>query len=114
MRRSTRDYARIFGDYDIVLSPVLGHTTPQLGHLSPEQPFEQLFDRLLRYVSFTPLNNAAGGPALSLPMGATEVGLPIGVHFSAAHGAARTLLELAYEIEDAQPWRRIQDFARAP
>jgi amidase len=66
-------------------------------------------DRLERYVSFTPLNNAAGSPAISLPMGASKDDLPIGVQFSAAHGAERTLLEIAFELEQAQPWRRIQD-----
>lgn len=109
LRKTWDDYARVFRDYDIVLSPVLAHSTPELGWLSPEQPFEELFERLLRYVSFTPLNNAAGSPAISLPMGATAQGLPVAVHCSAAHGAERTLLELAFELEQAKPWRRIQD-----
>lgn len=109
LKKTWNDYARIFKHYDVILSPVLAHTTPKLGYLSPEQPFDELFDRLQKYVSFTPLNNAAGGPAISLPMGATREGLPIAVHFSAAHGAERTLLELAYELEEARPWRRIQD-----
>ena len=109
LRRSEHEYAQTFADYDVVLSPTLAHTTPKLGHLSPAQPFEQLFDRLLRYVAFTPLNNASGGPAMSLPMGQTADGLPIGVHFSAGHGDERTLLELAYEIEQVRGWARIQD-----
>lgn len=105
------DYARAFAHYDVILSPVLAHTTPELGHLSPEQDFDSLFERLTRYVSFTPLNNAAGGPALSLPLGATSAGLPIAIHLSANHGDERTLLELAFELEAAQPFRRIQDQA---
>ena len=109
LRRSEREYASIFADYDVVLSPTLAHTTPMLGHLSPTQPFEQLFDRLLRYVAFTPLNNATGGPAMSLPMTQSAKALPIGVHFSANHGDERTLLELAYEIEQVRGWARIQD-----
>lgn len=109
LRRLSGEYARIFAHHDLVLSPVLAHTTPKLGYLSPEQGFDVLFDRLLKYVSFTPLNNAAGGPGISLPAGATAEGLPIAVHFSANHGAERTLLEVAFEIEAAQPWRRIQD-----
>lgn len=109
LRRSERRYAEIFADYDVVLSPTVAHTTPQLGHLSPAQPFEVLFDRLMRYAAFTPLNNATGGPAMSLPMATTSTGLPIGVHFSAGRGEERTLLELAYEIESVQGWRRIQD-----
>ncbi|HCT40982.1 MAG TPA: amidase [Moraxellaceae bacterium] len=109
LRKSQDDYARIFDDYDLILSPVLAHTTPKIGHLSPEQDFDSLFERLLNYVSFTPLNNASGGPAISLPMGATSLGLPIAVQFSANHGDERTLLEIAYALEEAKPWRRIQD-----
>ena len=108
LRRVAGEYARIFDRYDVVLSPVLAHTTPKLGYLSPQHDFEVLFERLQRYVSFTPLNNAAGGPGISLPMGQADDGLPIAVHFSANHGAERTLLEIAFEIEAAQPWRRIQ------
>jgi amidase len=109
LRRLRHEYAAIFASYDVVLSPVLAHTTPKLGYLSPEHEFEVLFERLLKYVSFTPLNNAAGGPGISLPAAATDAGLPIAVHFSANHGDERTLLELAFEIEQARPWRRIQD-----
>jgi amidase len=42
-------------------------------------------------------------------LGTTSEGLPIGVHLSALHGDERTLLELAYEIEEARPFTRIQD-----
>lgn len=114
LKKSHDDYAKAFRHYDAILSPVLAHTTPELGYLSPEQPFEQLFERLLNYVSFTPLNNAAGSPAISLPMGSTSKGLPIAIQLSANHGDERTLLELAFELELAQPWRRIQDATAAP
>ena len=53
-----------FTDVDVLLSPVLTHTTPSLGHLSPTLGFDELFDRLQDYVGFTPLNNAAGGPEI--------------------------------------------------
>jgi amidase len=109
LRQTTAQYQQVFRQHHVVVSPVLSHTTPALGHLSPRQPYEQLMDRLHRYVGFTPLNNTAGGPAMSLPLGATADGLPIGVHFSAALGAERTLLELAYEIEQARPFRSITD-----
>ena len=114
LRKSWDDYARVMKQYDAVLSPVLAHVTPRLGHLSPKQEFEPLFQNLLRYVAFTPLNNASGSPAVSLPMGTSSEGLPIGVQLSAAHGDERTLLELAYALEEAQPWRRIQDLKAAP
>lgn len=109
LRHTARVYARMFQTYDVVLSPTLGHTTPKLGYLSPAQDFDTLFERLVNYASFTPLNNASGGPAISLPLHQTSTGLPLASHFSANHGDERTLLELAYELEAAAPWVRIQD-----
>ncbi|MDI9902103.1 amidase [Rhodococcus sp. IEGM 1409] len=109
LRRLQQQYSAMFLKYDVVLSPALGHTTPELGYLSPAQPFEELFDKLIAYTSFTPLNNISGGPAISLPMHQTSNGLPLASHFSADLGDERTLLELAFELEEAQPWRRIQD-----
>ncbi|WP_137722786.1 amidase [Prescottella subtropica] len=109
LQRTTRLYARLSQSYDVILSPTLGHTTPKIGYLSAALDFETLFERLTNYASFTPLNNVAGGPAISLPLHRTSTGLPLGVHFSAAHGDERTLLELAYELEAAAPWARIQD-----
>jgi amidase len=108
LARSARVYARTLTDYDIMLSPVVAHTTPKLGHLAPDVDFETLLPRLRNFVCFTPLNNATGSPAMSLPLGSTSDGLPIGVHFSGRHGAERTLLELAYELEQSRPFRRIQ------
>jgi amidase len=109
LHKSAKHYAEMFEIYDAVLSPVVAHTTPKLGHLAPDVPFEQLFERLRSYVSFTPLNNATGSPAIALPFGASRDGMPIGIHLSGAHGGERSLLELSFELEQAQPFRRIQD-----
>ncbi|MFE3872996.1 amidase [Kitasatospora sp. NPDC059146] len=109
LRRAEAVYAGIFREHDAILSPVLAHTAPPIGHLSPNVAFDELVDRLLRYVAFTPVNNVTGGPGIALPAGAAPGGLPIGVHLSAAHGQERLLLELAYELEADRPWRRIQD-----
>jgi amidase len=107
LRRSQRAYAGALAGFDAVLTPVLAGTTPRIGYLSPTQPFAQLLQKLKEYAAFTPLNNATGTPAISLPLGATVEGLPIGVHLMAGHGAERTLLELAYELEAAAPFRRL-------
>lgn len=98
---------------DLILSPVVSHVTPELGFLSPRVPFSTLFQRMMQYASFTPFHNIDGSPAVSLPLGAAKSGLPIGVQFSAAHGDERTLLEIAYELEQAVPWRQIRGGATA-
>lgn len=107
LARSAGIYARAMTEHDVMLSPVVGHTTPKLGYLSPDQAFETLFPRLRNYICFTPLNNATGSPAMSLPLGTTSEGMPLGVHFSGRHGDERTLLELAFELEQSRPFRRI-------
>lgn len=109
LARVKAKYAEMFARYDVVLSPVVANTTPKLGYLSPAQDFDEVFSRLAKHVSFTPLNNASGGPAISLPLSRDQRGLPIGMHFSAAHGDERTLIELAFELEQAVGWQRIQD-----
>ncbi|MEV7280047.1 amidase [Streptomyces sp. NPDC093111] len=110
LKRTKEAYAASFRGLDLVLSPVLAHTTPPIGHLSPAVPYPTLIERILAYVAFTPVNNVVGTPSLSLPAtGTTDDGLPIGVMFSGRPGAERTLLELAFELEADRPFRRIQD-----
>ncbi|TWP37895.1 amidase [Leekyejoonella antrihumi] len=94
---------------EVVLTPVLTQTTYRLGHFSPDLDPDEHFQRLLDLCGFTPLANAAGTPAISLPTGSTDDGRPIGTMLSATHGAEPLLLRLALQIEQAQPWRRIQD-----
>ncbi|RMI31651.1 amidase [Nocardia stercoris] len=109
LNRAAAAYARLFTRHEVVLSPVLSHTTPKLGHLAPTQPYDQLMDRLLRYCGYTPLHNITKTPAISLPMGRTPEGLPVGVMLSGAYGDERTLLEVSFLLEEAQPFARIQD-----
>ncbi|KNX38900.1 amidase [Luteipulveratus halotolerans] len=106
---SARLYERNFGDVDLVLSPVLCHTTPRLGHIDPTLPWEECFSRTLDYCGFTPLHNATGAPSISLPTGRTQDGRPIGTMLSARRGADALLLQAAPQIEQAVPFTRITD-----
>jgi amidase len=87
------------------LTPVLASPPPALGELAPDVPFATLRERCIRYVSYTPVHNAAGTPAMSVPLAWSAAGLPIGSQFAARRGDEATLLALAYELEAAQPWR---------
>jgi amidase len=45
---------------------------------------------------------------MSVPLGKSRsTGIPIGSHFVAAKGNDRLLYELAYELEEARPWRTV-------
>ena len=106
MRKLT---ARFFNDHDILLTPTLAEETPLIGHLDPSASYEQVIDRLIDWAAFTPLQNATGEPALSLPLAQSADGMPVGMMFSAPIGHEKRLLELAYELEAARPAPRIQD-----
>jgi amidase len=91
-------------NYDVWLSPVLRTTPPKLGEQAPTVPFDTLYARTIDYVSYTPLHNVAGTPAMSVPLSWSATGLPIGSQFSARKGGEKMLLELAYELEQLRPW----------
>ena len=61
-------------------------------------------DRVTAYLSVTPLHNATGTPAMTVPLHWSGDGLPIGVHFAGRYGEEATLLRLAAQLEAAQPW----------
>jgi len=107
LRRLRRRTARVFGTYDAVLTPTLADETPQIGYLAPTD-YEQVLDRLVSWVAYTPLQNVTGEPAISLPLAQSADGMPVGMMLAADLGQDALLLQLAYELEDAQPWARIQ------
>ena len=104
LRRFARHYARGFGQCDVLLCPTLATPPPEHGYLGPEVPLETLAERMKSFIPFTPAYNVSGAPALSLPLGKSGDGLPVGVQFGALLGQERTLLELALELEAAAPW----------
>ncbi|ORW93397.1 amidase [Mycobacterium sp. IEC1808] len=107
LRRARRRTARFFGTHDAVLTPTLADETPRIGHLAPTD-YHQVIERLIDWVSFTPLQNVTGEPAISLPLAQSADGMPVGMMLSADLGQESLLLELAYELEEARPWARIQ------
>ncbi|MEO1252128.1 MAG: amidase [Pseudomonadota bacterium] len=94
----------LFEDYDLVLSPVVAAPPPPIGRLGGRRDYATLRERLLTYVQFTALYNITGAPAISLPLSMSPDGLPIGAMFGAGMGDETTLLELAFELEEAAPW----------
>ena len=107
LRKFTQQYEDFFNEYDIILSLTASNFAPQLGYLSTELDFKIAFQRLKQFIPFTAYQNIAGAPAISLPLGQTKDGLPVGIQFAAAYGQEKRLLELAVEMEEARPWPRL-------
>lgn len=89
------------GGFDVLVSPVLPHAATPLGLFSRPDGMR----RSVEILCFTPQFNTTGQPAMSVPLGQTPLGLPVGVHFGGAYGREDLLFRLAGQLEQAAPWR---------
>ena len=118
-RFSASDYARallitqtaakalgvFFERYDILLTPTLANPPLEIGDITmTNENWDNYLKQLLDEIPFTPLFNATGAPAASIPLGKSDMGLPVGVQIGAKLGNEAVLLQLAHALEKAAPW----------
>lgn len=99
-----RKMGNFLTSYDIILSTTLPGPPPRLGYFNQNGDVQTFTERVTECLSVTPLHNATGTPAMSVPLHWTADGLPVGVHFAGRYGEEATLLALAAQLETAQPW----------
>ena len=99
-----RKMAAFLENYDVILSTVVGGPPPPLGYFDMNGDVATFTERVTEYLGVTPVHNATGTPAMSVPLHWTVDGLPVGVHFAGRYGEESTLLRLAAQLETAQPW----------
>lgn len=103
----TRSVAAFYRDYDVLLTPTTNTVAPVLGHLDSDDSslsHEEWTRRIFDTVSFTPLQNLTGTPAVSVPARPSSTGLPIGVQFAGRINEDGLLMQLAGEYERAAGW----------
>ena len=100
-----RRLAEFHKTYDLLLTPTLARRPVELGYIPmTDTDIDGYWDRLFRYIPFTPQQNLSGQPAISLPLAMSDDGLPIGIQFAARFGDEATLLRIAGQLEQAMPW----------
>ena len=104
-----RKLAAFLTRYDMILTTTVAAPPPKLGYFDTDGDLVAFRTRVTDYLSVTPLYNATGSPAMSVPLHWTADGLPVGVHFGGRYGEEEKLLQLATQLEQAQPW-----FERVP
>jgi|YelNatPaOPRAMG01_1025707.scaffolds.fasta_scaffold28834_4 amidase len=105
LQQTARQVGRFMEKYDIWLTPTLAEPPVPLGTFdaAPDNPMRGFY-RAVDYVPFTPIANATGQPAMSVPLYWNSEGLPVGVHFFGRFGDEGTLFRLAAQLEAARPW----------
>src|SRR5690606_33859976 len=96
-----------FEKYDLIMTPVVAHNTPKIGHFDVTLPYKEISARAVAFAPFTGLQNITVAPSIALPLGVSSAGMPIGIHFTAPFGQEKRLLEFAYEVEQAQEWKQL-------
>jgi aspartyl-tRNA(Asn)/glutamyl-tRNA(Gln) amidotransferase subunit A len=88
-----RDYEQAFASFDVLVSPTSPTTAFKIG--------ERADDPLAMYLSdvFTIPANLAGTPAISIPCGLDEAGLPVGLQLTAPVLGEPTLFRVAHSLE---------------
>jgi amidase len=106
LEMTSQGIAQFHETYDVWLTPTLGEPPVPLGTFDDSPPGDPMraFDRAGDFVPFTPVQNATGQPAMSVPLYWNAEGLPIGAHFVGRYGDEATLFRLAAQLEEARPW----------
>jgi len=126
LMRSGRQVGQFFEEYDVLLTPTLAMPPMVTGTLQPKgavmramkvlgmlnagdlikavADVDALAGQIFEIMSYTPLFNATGQPAMSVPLYWNAEGLPIGMHFAGRYGDEATLFRLAGQLEQARPW----------
>lgn len=99
----TRAMVAWWSDFDLLLTPTTGITTPLVGYLVDGDE-RTLASRLTPVTLYTAQFNATGQPAISLPLGWPDDGLPVGVQLVAAPAREDLLLRVSAQLEQAAPW----------
>ncbi|MDI5967273.1 amidase, partial [Streptantibioticus silvisoli] len=99
MQAVGRKLAAAVEPFDAVLTPTLAQLPAPVGALRDDADPAADFAAQVAFTPFTGPWNIAGLPSLSLPLGRTAAGLPIGVMLGARHGAEGPLLALAAQLE---------------
>ncbi len=108
LNKFRRTFGKFFEHYDILLTPTLIKLPGPLGKYTKMRTDLGYVD----YMRFcdeirvhTTAANVTGQPAITLPLGHSQSGLPIGVQFTARFGEEGTLIRLARSLEQQMPWR---------
>ncbi|MFI9413914.1 amidase [Nocardia gamkensis] len=103
--RQAGRFAAWFTEHDLLLTPTLATPPVPAGAFAGKGFLRTMLD-VPRFIPFTPPFNTVRYPAISVPAGHSDTGLPIGVQLAAAPGGETTLLAVAAQLERIRPWQR--------
>jgi amidase len=96
-----------FEGVDLWLTPTSVLLPPRVQEYSQQGDPKTAFLKYAVLGAFTAVCNVTGQPAISVPAGLSKNGLPIGAHLVGPLQSEALLLQVARQIEEAQPWKEL-------
>ncbi|MFN8182919.1 MAG: amidase [Candidatus Nanopelagicales bacterium] len=106
LRIQTRATLALWSKYDAIVMPTVNGPAPLVTDIVDRDDPARDFENQKRWAAFTAAFNMTGQPAVSIPLHWTPDGLPIGVMLVGRMFEEETLIGLAAQLEQAQPWHQ--------
>jgi len=103
--RLGRQMAAFHARHDVLLTPGLATLPVKLGWIDMMmEDVHEYWRRVFTFSPFTVWFNITGQPAMMLPLGRAESGMPVAVQLVARFGDEGTIFRLAAQLERSRPW----------
>ena len=104
LEEARRSVGQVFDDVDVLVTPTMPIPAPAIAELKSDP--EALRPAELKLLRHTRPFNVWGLPAISVPCGFTQSGLPIGLQIAGPHWREDMVLKLAHSYEQATAWHK--------
>jgi aspartyl-tRNA(Asn)/glutamyl-tRNA(Gln) amidotransferase subunit A len=104
LEEARRDIGRVFADVDVLVTPTTPLPAPSIAELKANP--DALRPAELKLLRNTRPFNVWGLPAISVPCGFTQSGLPIGLQIAGPQWREDLVLRLAHAYEQATAWHK--------
>jgi amidase len=110
MHNRAREIVQRLAPYDALVTPTLTRPAPKLGTMPSRNPWKidkngRQVHEIYTWTAFVFPFNATGQPAVSIPMGFNQAGLPLGLQVVGRPNDEAGIIALAAQFEEARPWQ---------
>jgi Asp-tRNA(Asn)/Glu-tRNA(Gln) amidotransferase A subunit family amidase len=107
LEEARRNIALAFADVDVLVAPTTPAAAPTIADLKSDP--DALRPAELKLLRNTRPFNVWGLPAISVPCGFTQSGLPVGMQIAGPHWREDLVLRLAHAYEQATDWHKARN-----
>ncbi|MEO0835822.1 MAG: amidase [Cyanobacteria bacterium J06642_3] len=107
MQLFARQLCGILAQFDVVLSPTYMHSAIRIGEWANLKP-EETFNKIVNWILPCPPFNVIGQPVINIPAGFDRNQVPLGVQLVGKPNSEATIIALAAQLEQIQPWSQLR------